>query len=97
MRAAQVRAAPVGAALADSPREPTAIRQACSGTRRERSPLPLAQPPADRVGQPIPAAGASSSSRATSPSLAPAPSAVTISLRRNPAGTAAIAASSSTR
>ena len=63
----------------------------------DRGPLAGAQLPADGVGQLVPGPGGQLIKRVISPWLAPAPSAVTISRRRNFGGSAAIASPSTCR
>ena len=97
MRAGSVAAGVIGAALADLA---AAVDRDLPGLLRDqpqRRFLPLAQRPADRVGQLIAAAGCQFIQALDQGVAGPAPSQVTISLRRNPGGTAAIAASTMAR
>jgi len=97
MPAGPVRAGVTGPALAHLA---ALIDGDLPGLRRDqpdRGALAGAQLPADGVGQLVPGPGGQLIQRVISPRLVPAPSAVTISRRRNCGGSAAIASPSTCR
>ena len=89
--AAGILAGSVSAALAHRPAAVHRLLPRLGGDARDRGALALAERPPDRVDQLAAGTATSSSRRVIRPWLAPAPSAVIISLRRCLAGIAAIA------